>query len=159
MQDPQVDLDIKYHVAVPVTDERRMQSAAAWIVKEFGLKRLASSVAIVDDETIHRVNREHLQHDWPTDVISFVFDNENDVITGEVIASADTALRLHQAAGWQLEDEILLYVVHGLLHLAGLDDIEEQQSEQMRRAERDCLLAVGVPGAEEHLKRWHDISY
>ena len=95
------------------------------------------------------------------DVISFVFevDEEAGRVEGEIIASADTAARLAPDAQWRTEDELLLYVVHGLLHLAGLDDIEPEDQAEMRAAERDCLLALGVAGAERHLDRWHDVSY
>jgi len=125
------------------------------------LAKLDVSIAIVDDPTIHQLNREHLDHDWPTDVISFIFeaDEETASVEGEIVASIDTATRLAQTAGWSAEDELLLYIIHGLLHLAGLDDIEPEDQVEMRVAERDCLLALGVPGADKHLERFSDVSY
>ena len=156
---PRVELDIKYHVEGLAEDLERFSQAAEWLAEKFRLSSFVASVAIVDDTTIHRLNREHLQHDWPTDVISFVFDARDGHVEGEIIASADTAKRLHEAAGWRHQDEILLYVIHGMLHLAGLDDVDEQLRLIMRKYEQDCLLALDVPGAEEHLNRWNDVAY
>jgi probable rRNA maturation factor len=153
-------LEISYRV--PAADDRaRYEQAAAWVARRYGISSLQVSIAIVDDPTIHALNREHLDHDWPTDVISFVFESDDETgrVEGEIIASVDTAARLAPAAGWRAEDELLLYVVHGLLHLAGLDDIEPEDQAEMRAAERDCLTELGVAGAERHLDRWHDVSY
>ena len=154
-----LDLEIEYHVSADTDDSARYHQAAAWIVERFQLKSITASISIVDDPTIHRLNREHLDHDWPTDVISFVFDNEDGQIDGEIIASIDTAARLAQKAAWPTEDELLLYVIHGLLHLAGLDDINPEDRDKMRQAERDCLIALAVPTAQNYLDRWDSISY
>jgi len=154
-----IDLEIEYHVPSPTDDSARFHQAAEWISNRFKLKSLTASISIVDDPTIHRLNREHLDHDWPTDVISFVFDNEDDEIDGEIIASIDTAARLAQQAAWTTDDELLLYIVHGLLHFAGLDDINPKDRDEMRQAEQDCLLALAIPTAQNYLARWDSISY
>lgn len=168
MNSAEIDLDIVYHVDLSarcaiVDDRLRFEQAAAWVAERFQLSQLKASVSIVDDPTIHQLNLQHLDHDWPTDVISFVFEQvdraDGICIDGEIIASADTAERLALQAGWRLEDELLLYCIHGLLHLAGLDDLEEEQRQQMRAAEQECLIALGVAGAEQHLLRWDDVSY
>lgn len=153
------ELEITYQVAF--SDDRiRFQQAAQWIAQRYGFSTLRVSIAIVDDATIHQLNCEYLDHDWPTDVISFIFevDDVRRCVEGEVIVSADTATRLSRAAGWRPKDELLLYVVHGLLHLAGLDDTTEQEQLAMRAAEQACLVALGVRGANEHLARWNDVS-
>lgn len=154
-----IDLEIEYHASSPVDDSPRFHQAADWIAERFNLNSLTASISIVDDPTIHRLNREHLDHDWPTDVISFVFESENGNIDGEIIASIDTASRLAQQAAWPTADELLLYIIHGLLHLAGLDDINPDDCQQMREYERDCLLALAVRTAENYLDRWDSISY
>jgi len=156
----QIHLELNIQATCP-NDRTRYKAAAKWVCAEFQLAKLDVSIAIVDDPTIHQLNREHLDHDWPTDVISFIFeaDEETASVEGEIVASIDTATRLAQTAGWSAEDELLLYIIHGLLHLAGLDDIEPEDQVEMRVAERDCLLALGVPGADKHLERFSDVSY
>ena len=154
-----IELEIEYHVLSPTDDSARFHQAAEWIANRYKLTSLTASISVVDDSTIHRLNREHLDHDWPTDVISFVFDCEDGRIDGEIIASLDTAARLAQQAAWPTADELLLYIIHGLLHLAGLDDIADEDRQQMRQAERDCLIALAVPAAQKYLDRWDSISY
>lgn len=158
---PQPQCRLEIHYQIPQVDDRqRFQLAAQWIAEQYNIAVFQVSIAIVNDATIHELNQEHLGHDWPTDVISFIFeaDEESHTVDGEIVASAQTATRLSAAAQWRPEDELLLYVVHGLLHLAGLDDIEPQDESEMRKAERDCLLALGVVGADKHLARWDDVS-
>lgn len=158
MIDDPIDLDLAYHVDELREDSLRISAAARWIVEQFGLRELSASIAVVDDPTIHELNRQHLDHDWPTDVISFVFSSLEGVVDGEVIASADTARRLSTVAGWSAEDELLLYIVHGLLHLAGLDDIQAEERQQMRLAEMRCLQALGIDYTLEHIHRWDELS-
>ncbi len=163
MVQPTVNLDVVVHVDDAIDQTDRYISAANWVVRRFSLASLTASISIVDDATIRELNREQLGHDWETDVISFVFETIEQTdgihVDGEVIASIETARRLSSAALWQPQDELLLYVVHGLLHLAGQDDIEPHDQTLMRQLEQECLIALQVPGAAEHVARWDGVSY
>lgn len=158
-----IELEIEFHTdSVDLTTQDRLrsrfQNAAQWVVERFHKRRLIVSIAVVDDPTIQRLNGQHLQHDWPTDCLSFVFE-PGESVHGEVIVSWDTASRLSSKADWSPEDEVTLYVVHGMLHLVGLDDSEDSSRCAMRLAERDYLLAAGIAGAETYLDRFDDVSY
>ena len=79
----------------------------------------------MDDATIHAINRRHLAHDWPTDVISFVLSEPDDpALAAELVVSAEMAV-VDRPGAWgpTRRSELALYVVHGLLHLCGLDDL------------------------------------
>ena len=102
------------------------------------------SFAILDDATMHRVNRDTLDHDYPTDVLAFPMA-EDPVLVGEILVSADTARREAAARGHPAYHELLLYAVHGVLHLLGYDDHDPAGRTRMRRAERAALAALGVP--------------
>lgn len=106
------------------------------------------SVAIVDDPRIHELNRRFLDHDYPTDVLSFLLDasgsDDRRHIEGEVIVSADTARHRAREFNWRPLDELLLYVVHGTLHLCGYDDHESQERHLMRSRERSILGELGL---------------
>ena len=159
MNTPLIDIDLGFHVNVavyslPTVADPRIRQAACWIAKEYGYRRLYASIAIVDDSTIQQVNAQRLGHDWPTDVISFELDVSDTSVEGEVIASVETAARICAAAGWSVADELLLYVVHGLLHVAGLNDGDEEQRQEMRLAEQACLLGLGVEQAGQHIQRF-----
>jgi probable rRNA maturation factor len=125
-------------------DESRIKRAAEDILREAGFTAGSLSIAVVDDPTIHELNRQYLAHDYPTDVLSFLLEQEGQRIEGEVIASADTACRTAEQLGWPPEDELLLYVVHGTLHIIGHDDANDAQRAEMRAAERNCLAKLGV---------------
>lgn len=101
------------------------------------------SLAIVDNAAIQAINRAHLDHDWPTDVMSFPFSDE-DSLQGELILSAEMAVETARDAGLDPWHEFALYVVHGLLHLCGHDDAGEPERTVMRARESEILAAVGL---------------
>lgn len=119
------------------------------------------SISIVDNSTIHRINREHLAHDYPTDVISFQLDwtcdeadlndrlrlasgrSTNAAIEGEIVASVEYAREMAPRCGWSTEDELTLYVVHGMLHICGYDDLSVSEKKLMRAREREILKQLG----------------
>ncbi|MEX2187140.1 MAG: rRNA maturation RNase YbeY [Pirellulales bacterium] len=107
------------------------------------------SVVVVDDPTIHDLNRRHLDHDYPTDVLSFAIEQADAYVEGDIVASADTAARMAPRYGWTAEDELLLYVVHGALHLVGFDDLEPAKLKKMRAAERQVLAQFGLQARYE----------
>lgn len=128
------------------------------------------SVAIVDNPTIHRLNREYLQHDYETDVLSFVLEEENGQefapgapgprgtgkrIEGEVILSAQMAAQQAPQFLWSPQDEAVLYLVHGLLHLVGYDDLTEVEQRAMREREGAILslwnLKPASPSSDERV--------
>ena len=100
------------------------------------------SVAVVDDATIARLNEQFLQHEGPTDVLSFVLEQAEGRLEGEVVVSAETARRGPVSGG--RGEELLLYVIHGMLHLAGYDDATPAEKGVMRRREAEVLARLGV---------------
>jgi probable rRNA maturation factor len=120
-------------------DRGRMRRAAAEILRDAGVDAPQLSIAIVDDATIHELNRRYLDHDYPTDVLSFLLERRGKRLDGEVVASAETALRCAAEYGWTADDELLLYVIHGTLHLVGHDDDTDEARSAMRREERRYL--------------------
>lgn len=121
------------------------------------------SVAFVDNATIHELNRQYLNHDYETDVLSFlldctldsadipVFDGVGELprgagkrLEGEVIVSTEMAASLAEEFRWSAGDEIVLYLVHGLLHLCGYDDLTPEERIIMRSRERKILALWGL---------------
>jgi probable rRNA maturation factor len=133
-------------------DVARLAAAVQLALADEGCEEASVSVAIVDNPTIHRLNRQFLEHDYPTDVLSFVLEPRPQ-LEGEIIASIDTARTEAAEAAWAAEDELLLYVVHGALHLAGYLDKDPDDAAEMRAAERDVLSRLGVT-VSPHDSRW-----
>jgi probable rRNA maturation factor len=102
------------------------------------------SLAVVDDPTIHQLNLQYRKHDGPTDVLSFALESDDDHLEGEVIVSADRAATCAPRFGWSVEDELTLYVTHGVLHLVGYDD--QSPEDRARMTARECyhLARLGL---------------
>jgi probable rRNA maturation factor len=122
----------------------RVRHAVTLVLKDAGIADATISIAVVDDPTIHDLNRRFLQHDYPTDVLSFILEQTEQGLDGEVIVSADYALRSAHEYRWSAEDELLLYILHGTLHLVGYDDQDERSLTLMRDRERHYLLMCNV---------------
>jgi len=110
-----------------------------------GVSRASISVVLVDNPTIHEINRSQLGHDWPTDVITFPLSSPGeDLLAGELVVSAEMARDTAREQGQQPWAELALYLVHGLLHLQGYDDQEPEDIERMRRREGEVLALLGL---------------
>jgi probable rRNA maturation factor len=95
-------------------------------------------VSIVSDEAIAAVHGEFMDDPTPTDVITFHH--------GEILISVDTATREAPAHGHALEEELLLYILHGLLHLNGYDDLTPPARDRMHRRQEEILQQAVARG-------------
>lgn len=115
------------------------------VLERQGVARAEISLALVDDAAIHQINRRHLDHDWPTDVISFTLSEPDEpALAGELVVSTEMAARTARRAGVDPQAELALYVVHGLLHLCGHDDRAADDRARMRRREEEILAMEGL---------------
>lgn len=129
--------------ALPI-DIASMERIASQILADACYTSGTLSVAVVDDPTIHKLNVEFLQHDYPTDVLSFALEDDGEHLQGEVIISAETAIENAAEYGWPAEHELLLYLIHGTLHLAGYGDKSDHETAAMREAETRYLGIAGI---------------
>lgn len=115
------------------------------------IKEVELAVVLVDDKEITQINEDFLNHQGPTDVISFdyikdfsldEFDPEDPYTIGELYISLETAERQGKEYSKSLNDELLLYIAHGILHLCGLDDHCDKDIKAMRAAEVKVLKAL-----------------
>lgn len=118
-------------------------------------------ITIVDDEEIHRLNREYRNVDRPTDVLSFALDEGGEDepelldaleehLLGDIIISAETAQRQGEEFGHGLTREVVYLAVHGLLHLLGYDHMTEEDKVIMRAKEEEALREIEL--SEEFLE-------
>jgi probable rRNA maturation factor len=130
--------------SVLVVDQDRMRIVARQILEDAQIASGALSIAIVDNPTIHRLNQQYLQHDWPTDVLSFPLEECAGHLEGEVVVSAEVAVKAAAEVPWAGTEELLLYVIHGTLHLVGYRDKRPEEIAKMRAEEMDYLQRAGV---------------
>jgi probable rRNA maturation factor len=104
------------------------------------------SVAIVGDRKMAELHESFMGIEGPTDVLTFELDHDarGRVTAGEVVVNAQEATRRAREHGVAVADELLLYAVHGLLHLSGYDDTTKMAYAKMHRKEDQILTRLGV---------------
>jgi probable rRNA maturation factor len=107
---------------------------------------LELSLAIVNDATMSRLHNQFMSIATPTDVLTFELDEASDgsITSGEVVVCLDEACRQAQRLGSSVERELLLYALHGMLHLVGFDDKTDAEFRTMHRKEDQLLTQIGV---------------
>jgi probable rRNA maturation factor len=128
---------------VPI-DYARMRELARAVLEGEGEPDAEVNLAFVDDATIHTLNKRYLNHDEPTDVLSFPL-SEGKKLSGQLVIGAEVALREATERGHDVQAELALYAIHGLLHLCGHDDHEDEDREKMRASERQYLTRMNFP--------------
>ena len=94
------------------------------------------SIVFVGTKRMRAINKKYLGHDYATDVLAFDFGKSRQ---GEIIICPHIAAAYAKAHQTSTENEIILYVIHGILHLAGFDDHKPKDTLQMRRMEKELL--------------------
>lgn len=123
-----------------------LKSAAVAVLEGEGIRDAKVAIAFVDNPHIHRLNKQFLNHDEPTDVLTFPSSLpgakklEGDIAIGMEIAREYAADRGHD-----VKLELMLYVVHGCLHLCGYTDTDDESAAEMRVKERQYLAQLGLP--------------
>ncbi len=127
----------------------KKRDTTAWIkavAAAHGRKVGEIGYMFVSDERILEVNNEYLGHDYYTDIITFDYD-EGDVINGDIVISLDTVRSNAAQFGKDYDDELRRVIIHGILHLCGIDDKGPGEREIME-AEENKALAMLVPAGK-----------
>ena len=127
-------------------DEHRLRRAVEMILADAGFGSAVVSLAVVDDETMAGLHWQYLGKDETTDVLSFPLKNDDGQLEGEVVVSAETAATVAGWYNWTPEDELLLYAIHGVLHLVGFRDTTPEEQVTMRQRETYYLNRFGLDG-------------
>lgn len=133
---------------------RPIRATAARILNALGCpEETELSVTIVGDRAIHRLNRDYLGKDRPTNVISFSlqegeFGDVAPHALGDVVISADTAAGEAQSCGWSGYERLIFLLLHGILHLTGYDHERsgEAEARRMERKEREIWKLLQSEG-------------
>ena len=119
----------------------RKRDTSAWIkavAGSYGRRVGEVGYMFVNDDKILEVNREYLGHDYYTDVITFDYD-EDDVVSGDIVISLDTVASNAHLFNKTYEDELYRVIIHGILHLCGINDKGPGEREIMEAAENKAL--------------------
>jgi probable rRNA maturation factor len=123
---------------------QRLKECARTVLAGEGVKEAKVVLAFVDDATIAGLNKRFLEHDGPTDVITFPY-SKGKKLEGEVVIGVQVAQRESTDRGHDVNTELCLYAIHGVLHLCGYDDRSPKDAAEMRKKERAYLKQLNLP--------------
>ena len=126
------------HVEMPAIDQRQVREWVRRVADTYGYRVGEIAYVFVDDEEILRVNRQFLSHDYYTDIITFD-DTEGRLIQGDLFISLDTVRSNAEGLGITYEEELYRVIIHGILHLCGINDKGPGEREVMEAAENRAL--------------------
>ena len=119
----------------------KKRETTAWIkavAASYGRKIGEIGYLFVSDDRILEVNKEYLGHDYFTDIITFGYD-EGETISGDIVISLDTVRSNAQQLGKDYDEELHRVIIHGILHLCGINDKGPGEREIMEEAENRAL--------------------
>lgn len=125
-------------IRMPNIKKREVTKWIREVAASHGRKVGEVGYLFVDDEKILEVNNEYLGHDYYTDIITFDYD-EDDVINGDIVISLDTVRTNAEQFGKTYEEELYRVIIHGILHLCGINDKGPGEREIMEAAENAAL--------------------
>ncbi len=160
------EVDITTNVQCADVDLNALQQAVVQSLHVESVAEAVMSISLVDNAAIHKFNRNYLQHDYPTDVISFQLDWSHSEcgspgtgvenrsagahIEGEIMVSLECAQAEAEQLGWELQSELTLYVIHGVLHVCGYDDLDPAERQMMRAREAAVFRELGLAPIPRH---------
>ena len=124
-----------------------LEQTAQTILNDLGYPDHELSLLIVDDPEIEIINREYLQHEGPTNVISFAmregeFSQVSPFLLGDVVISADTAEKEANLSGITFRQRLIELLIHGMLHLAGFDHEQDKAEAEIMETKSGNLLEL-----------------
>ena len=139
-------------IEIPADWEEKINRVTAICLKEEQMPEEAEvDLLFVDNEAIREMNLEYRDKDSATDVLSFPMyeadeeiDDEEEILFGDIVISLERAQEQCIEYGHSLEREVMYLLVHGLLHLAGYDHMEEEDKKEMRAREEHLLAIIGA---------------
>lgn len=136
---------ITYHtegIQMPPIKRRETTAWVRAVAATYGKRVGDVSYIFCNDKRILEVNREYLQHDYYTDIITFDY-TEDDVISGDIFISLDTVRTNSEQFATSYDEELHRTIIHGILHLCGINDKGPGEREIMEAAENRALAMRG----------------
>lgn len=125
-------------VKLPTIKKRETTRWIKRVAATYGRKVGEIGYMFVNDEKILEVNNEYLGHDYYTDVITFDYC-EGDILNGDIVISLDTVRTNAEKFGKTYEEELYRVIIHGILHLCGINDKGPGEREIMEENENKAL--------------------
>ncbi len=141
-----ISISVKNQQELVELDFASLKLAAKAVLEGEGVASAKITFAFFDDATIHAMNKRHLNHDEPTDVLTFPYSIRGAAkLEGDVAIGAGVGKAAAEERGHPVNHELCLYVIHACLHLCGYNDKKENDSAEMRSKERFYLAKLDLP--------------
>lgn len=128
-------------ISMPKIKKRDTNAWIKSVAESYGKKVGDIAYIFCNDEKILEVNRQYLQHDYYTDIITFDYC-EGNVISGDLFISLDTVRSNSEEQKTTYEEELHRVIIHGILHLCGINDKGPGEREVMEAAENKALSMI-----------------
>lgn len=129
---------LSQNVEKPALDWEKVEQWIVEVARRHGRRTGALTYIFCDDERILEVNRQFLNHDYYTDIITFD-DTTGKLIRGDMFISLETIATNAESVGAKYDDELMRVIIHGVLHLCGINDKGPGEREIMEAHENDAL--------------------
>ncbi|HPS55119.1 MAG TPA: rRNA maturation RNase YbeY [Sedimentisphaerales bacterium] len=143
-QQQEIEVNIEQEFTGVDYDRAEFEEIVKAVSSEFGIGSACINILVVGDAKIIEVNKQFLHSDSATDVISFDLSDETcDVKLFDIVVNAERAIRQAEERGHDSKAELALYIVHGLLHNLGFNDMTEEDAAMMHKMEDKILTKYG----------------
>ena len=139
-----INVEISNWQQILVIDRNRLRKAIRHVLETEHQSEASLSIALVDDLTITRLHEKFLGQRSPTDVLTFPLHEPDEPLMAEIIVSVETAVRQAHEHDVRPDDEVILYVIHGILHLCGYDDQTPNDSKRMWDRQTELLVSIDL---------------
>lgn len=136
---PKISVDIVNQQRALRLAASKLKSIVRHVLRAEGVRFAHIELALVNDATIRDLHRRYFKLDTPTDVLTFPLNEPAEPLSGQIVLSVETAARIGPLHGFTPEEEVLLYAIHGILHLCGYDDGTAGDARRMRRRQEALL--------------------
>ncbi len=131
-------------VKLPAIKKREIGNWIKQVAGMYGKKCGDIAYIFCSDQKILEINNEYLKHDYYTDIITFDY-TENNRISGDIFISIDTVKSNAEKFKVAYEDELHRIIIHGILHLCGINDKKPGEREIMTQKEDEALALLSCP--------------
>lgn len=118
-----------------VFGKREVHKIVGYLLNELDLEIESLEINFVSKDEIQNLNKQFLKHDYSTDIITFDYSQNKQILDGELFISVDDAKEYSFQYKVTLEEELTRLIIHGILHLAGYDDQTPKEKSKMKRIE------------------------
>lgn len=143
-----ISIHLKEEDGDPRFEALLSRAAKATLKQQMAASGVELSIMLGDNELLEQLNKQHLKENHATDVLSFPGDSVNpetgNAYLGDIAISLNKAEAQAKAAGHDLETELQLLAVHGVLHLLGHDHAGQEEKDHMWEAKREILANLNI---------------